>query len=401
MSLPPNDVITILGHEIDVSKFKKRHPGGEKVLRGFLGRDATQVFLAHHSKSALAKALAMGKKTTTTNPEFDAQSADLAKLVEKYEKQGLYILNPIWEVLKLLYITSFFACGVWCASIGYHWVSVFCFIMSWVQSSFAAHDFSHHAVTRFPGGFSISTRVNDDIARLLAAFQGYDIVWWKYRHNNHHIYTNHDSYDPDVKVSPVFNYRKAPVRILGYSLQSLYFLPALALLDLYWRFESIQHQYKRYNRNENRSEVVWSAILLFIHYVFMVWLVSHIGISKTLVLSYIRGFITASIVFSSHYAETRISKEEFEKMSRLEEICRTTRNIHGNMLFHMFSGYLTFQIEHHLFPMMPRYNLEKTTEDVKALCEKYKVNYLSGSIAECMMLNIKCLDVGEEMWKMS
>jgi fatty acid desaturase len=53
----------------------------------------------------------------------------------------------------------------------------------------------------------------------------------------------------------------------------------------------------------------------------------------------------------------------------------TTRNITGNVLVHWFCGGLSYQVEHHMFPMVPRHNLPKVKEEVQALCKKHNIPY--------------------------
>ncbi|MUM33025.1 fatty acid desaturase, partial [Mycolicibacterium sp. CBMA 361] len=48
--------------------------------------------------------------------------------------------------------------------------------------------------------------------------------------------------------------------------------------------------------------------------------------------------------------------------------------------FHIFSGNLSFQIEHHLFPDIPAHRYAEISPEVKALCEKYELPYNSGPI---------------------
>jgi fatty acid desaturase len=53
----------------------------------------------------------------------------------------------------------------------------------------------------------------------------------------------------------------------------------------------------------------------------------------------------------------------------------STRNIEANMFNDWFTGGLNRQIEHHLFPTMPRHNLNKISSHVRALCEKHGLVY--------------------------
>jgi linoleoyl-CoA desaturase len=56
-------------------------------------------------------------------------------------------------------------------------------------------------------------------------------------------------------------------------------------------------------------------------------------------------------------------------------------NIEGGPLFHVMSGNLSHQIEHHLFPDMPSNRYPEVAPRVRALCERFGIPYNSGSFA--------------------
>ena len=60
----------------------------------------------------------------------------------------------------------------------------------------------------------------------------------------------------------------------------------------------------------------------------------------------------------------------------------STRDISSGLFEDWFTGGLNYQIEHHLFPSLPRHNLGRVQKDVQALCEKHALLYESCSIAE-------------------
>ena len=53
----------------------------------------------------------------------------------------------------------------------------------------------------------------------------------------------------------------------------------------------------------------------------------------------------------------------------------TTRNITSDFVHDWFTGGLNMQIEHHLFPTMPRHNLRATRKYIRELCERHGVVY--------------------------
>merc|ERR1712216_339154 len=61
-----------------------------------------------------------------------------------------------------------------------------------------------------------------------------------------------------------------------------------------------------------------------------------------------------------------------------------TTNCTPTPFVNWWMAYLNFQIEHHLFPSMPQYNLPKIAHRVKALFEKHGVEYDQRPYLECM-----------------
>ena len=53
-------------------------------------------------------------------------------------------------------------------------------------------------------------------------------------------------------------------------------------------------------------------------------------------------------------------------------------NIEGGPLFHVASGNLGYQVEHHLFPDMPSTRYAEIAPQVKEICERYGLPYNSG-----------------------
>jgi NADPH-dependent stearoyl-CoA 9-desaturase len=55
-------------------------------------------------------------------------------------------------------------------------------------------------------------------------------------------------------------------------------------------------------------------------------------------------------------------------------------NISGSALFHVMSGNLSFQVEHHLYPDMPSSRYQQIAPRVKEICEEYGLPYNTGPL---------------------
>ena len=99
----------------------------------------------------------------------------------------------------------------------------------------------------------------------------------------------------------------------------------------------------------------------------------------------IRNLWTFSIIFCGHFptgAQT-FTKEETENETRGEWYIRQmlgSANIEGGNLFHIMSGNLSHQIEHHLFPDVPANRYPEMSEEVRAICERHGLPYNTGNL---------------------
>jgi fatty acid desaturase len=58
----------------------------------------------------------------------------------------------------------------------------------------------------------------------------------------------------------------------------------------------------------------------------------------------------------------------------------TSRNVHGGRFVDFLLGGLNYQIEHHLFPSMPRPSLRRAQPIVRDFCREHDVSYLDKSL---------------------
>ncbi|MGH7805972.1 MAG: fatty acid desaturase family protein, partial [Candidatus Binatia bacterium] len=57
-------------------------------------------------------------------------------------------------------------------------------------------------------------------------------------------------------------------------------------------------------------------------------------------------------------------------------------NIEGGRVFHVLSGHLSHQIEHHLFPDLPASRYPEVAPRVREICERYGQAYNTGSFGQ-------------------
>jgi fatty acid desaturase len=57
-------------------------------------------------------------------------------------------------------------------------------------------------------------------------------------------------------------------------------------------------------------------------------------------------------------------------------------NITGSKLFHILSGNLSHQIEHHLFPDLPAKRYPEIAPEIREICERYGLPYNTGRLSK-------------------
>ena len=90
-----------------------------------------------------------------------------------------------------------------------------------------------------------------------------------------------------------------------------------------------------------------------------------------------------AIIFCGHFPDQTytFSEDEVADENRGRFYVRQllgAANIEGGPLFHVISGNLGYQVEHHLYPDMPSTRYSEIAPQVKEICERYELPYNSG-----------------------
>ncbi|MBW3658850.1 MAG: fatty acid desaturase, partial [Actinobacteria bacterium] len=94
-----------------------------------------------------------------------------------------------------------------------------------------------------------------------------------------------------------------------------------------------------------------------------------------------------TIIFCGHFPDgtAMFAEEEVEKESRGGWYVRQmigAANVRGSRLFHVVSGNLGHQIEHHVFPDLPSRRYASLSSEVKDICDRYDLPYNVGNLRE-------------------
>eukprot|EP00310_Coccolithus_braarudii_P016686 CAMPEP_0183350568 /NCGR_PEP_ID=MMETSP0164_2-20130417/20537_1 /TAXON_ID=221442 /ORGANISM="Coccolithus pelagicus ssp braarudi, Strain PLY182g" /LENGTH=412 /DNA_ID=CAMNT_0025522531 /DNA_START=42 /DNA_END=1280 /DNA_ORIENTATION=+ len=384
--------VYLYGKSIDISKFIHKHPGGAKALHIFQNRDATEQFEMYHSPVAHKMMQAMSKDA----PDAPAESAvattdigrDFAALTKHMEDLGYFKADYADEAFKLFLTLMPGFIGARLLHSGMPVLGAFLMGFSFYLSGWTSHDYLHHSVIK--GSSKRMVHWNNAIGYLLGPlWQGYAVEWWRARHNTHHLVTNEDGNDPDIKTAPVLVYvRNTPsiARALNavQRWQQYYYVPVMAILDVYWRAESIAYLAVRPFHKHKAS---W--LLLAIHYATLAYLFQG-KMAYMALMMLVRGFLTGIVVFATHYGEDIIDGGD-HKMTLVKQTALTSRNITGGYMMNILTGFISLQTEHHLWPMMPTAHLSKAQVLTRSFFKKWDLEYRESNLVECVWYNIRAL----------
>lgn len=96
-----------------------------------------------------------------------------------------------------------------------------------------------------------------------------------------------------------------------------------------------------------------------------------------------RNLWTWAVIFCGHLTEqahiyTHLDDSETKGDWYVRQILGSS-NIDGSKLFHLLTGNLSHQIEHHIFPDMPANHYGRIAPQVKKICQKYDLSYNTGN----------------------
>jgi fatty acid desaturase len=244
------------------------------------------------------------------------------------------------------------------------------------QIGFLGHDIAHRQVSRRA---KVCTALGFVHANLLT---GLSYGWWMAKHNAHHAHPNDLETDPDVHAGVlVFDVSQAHAR-RGWRAsvtrhQAWLFFPMLLLEAGNLHVASI--------RALIRPGIHHRAVelaLIGVHFCAYAALVTLTmtwaqGIAFVAVHQGLRGLYLGLAFAPNHKGMPTMSKAESGDPFLRQVL--TARNVRGGPAVDWALGGLNYQIEHHLFPSMPRANLPRAHEIVSQYCARHGVPYVETS----------------------
>ncbi|AXB41366.1 fatty acid desaturase family protein [Amycolatopsis albispora] len=312
----------------------------------------------------------------TTSSVSPAQSSDFAELSRQVKHVGLLERRYGYYAVRITANLLLFAAGVLAfVLLGDSWwqlLTAAFFAVVLVQFAFVGHDAGHRQIFW-------SRRTNDVVGRAHGALTGISYRWWVGKHNRHHANPNHEDDDPDIDI-PALAFsqdqarRKRGVFRWVAKHQAVLFFPLLLTEAVMLRIASVQAVLRREVASA-RSE----AVLLGAHivgYLTAVFLVLS-PLKAVLFIAVHQGLMGVYLgcAFAPNHKGMPMPARG-EKLDFLRKQVTTSRNVAGGRWVDFLLGGLNHQIEHHLFPTMPRPNLRRARAIVRDFCDRHGIEYV-------------------------
>jgi fatty acid desaturase len=239
------------------------------------------------------------------------------------------------------------------------------------QLAYIGHDAGHRQIFA-------SRRANDAIGYVHGLLVGMSYGTWVGQHNRHHANPNHVDADPDIDI-PVLAFsveqaatRTGPARwIVAH--QAVAFLPLLLLEG--WSLHLTAA------RAVVRGEVARprvEALLLGAHVLGYLALVFTLltpvqAVVFALVHQGVWGLCMGLAFAPNHKGMPYVAPGA--RLDHLSKQVLTSRSVRGGRLVDYAFGGLNHQVEHHLYPAMPRPNLRRAQVLVEAFCAERALPY--------------------------
>jgi fatty acid desaturase len=264
------------------------------------------------------------------------------------------------------------------------------------RTAFIGHDAGHSQITG-----------NKTAGRLIGLIHGNLLLgmsysWWNDKHNRHHANPNHIDKDPDVAADIlVFTGEQAEHRTgLRRRLtrnQAWLFFPLTLLEGIALKV----HSFQDLRRQPLSERIVEGALLVGHAAAYATLLLTCLSPGRALAFAALHQALFGlhlGLAFAPNHKGMEMPDPNGERWGHLRRQVLTSRNIRGGPLTDWFLGGLNYQIEHHLFPSMPRPNLRLAQPLVRAQCQDVGIPYTETGLVDSYRQALRHLhDVGQPL----
>ena len=290
--------------------------------------------------------------------------------------QGLLDKTPTYYLLKILSTLLMLAVSITVlVLIDNLWIQLanaafLAFVFG--QIGFLGHDAGHRSIAG-------SLRGNEVVGLSVSFLIGLSRTWWITAHNQHHDTPNDLDQDPHVDI-PVLAYteeaalKKSKIMQFFVGYQAFYLIPLLTLEGLGLRMASFIFLWTQRRSKYFAIELPLMILHILIYFTLLIYFLPPLQVlSFFLVHQLLFGLYYGTVFAPNHKGMLIIDPNNPLDFLRTQVL--TTRNVKPGLIADFWYGGLNYQIEHHLFPLMPRKNFGKARNIVKSFCLERDIAY--------------------------
>jgi fatty acid desaturase len=318
-----------------------------------------------------------GQAITLARLTPDTPNSEYVALKQLIKKHGLLEKQPTYYTFRIALLLGLFLLGlVFFLAVHNSWLQLINAVyMAFVftQLGLLGHEAGHRQM------FQRSWK--HDLVGLIGGnlLIGMSYSWWMDKHNRHHSNPNQIDMDPDIEIPFLEFTGKEDVQNLSKFRQFLvkhqaYILfPALMTVSLGLQSNSIRFLIRNRPKYHALEWILLGAHLLLYFALVFTFLSIWQAILFVIIHQALTGFYLGSIFAPNHKGMPVLDKDN--KMGFLQRQVLTARNIYPGPVTDFWYGGLNYQIEHHLFPSMPRNKLKEARKIVKTFCQEHDIPY--------------------------
>ncbi|CAN5144042.1 acyl-CoA desaturase [soil metagenome] len=252
-------------------------------------------------------------------------------------------------------------------------LSAFALAFVTVQFGFIGHDALHGQISRDPTARRWLGLIHWNL------LTGLSCSWWQDKHDKHHRNTNVLGEDPDLYPLLSFSHsdsleKRGLARFIARH-QRLCFLPMMASVAAYFRLLSLDFLLR-----QRPSGYLLELSLLSLHYLgyfgLVFYFLAPLPAVGFIFLNYFSTGLYMGAVFSTNHLAMPLVTDS-SQASQPHSQLGSSRNIEAGRIGDFLFGGLNYQIEHHLFPSMPRSHLRAASKHLRLFCAQHSLPYQS------------------------
>ncbi|XP_060626612.2 acyl-CoA (8-3)-desaturase-like isoform X1 [Anolis sagrei] len=394
----------------DISHFHRLHPGGPRVISHYAGQDATDAFSAFHKDGDLVRkylhSLLIGElapdQPSCEPTKNEMLTNDFQELHATVKKMGL--LKSSYPFFIFMFLHAFvldIAAWLTIWYFGKSWVpflaAVGLFTIAQIQYGFLQHDLGHISVFEKPKWNRLAHFF------VMGVLKGGPASQWNHMHNQHHAKPNCFLKDPDLNMHPFLfslgkklsvELGKKKKKYMPYQHQHKYFsLLAPLTFAIYVQVIIFRYTIQRKKWLELAFILIFNvrACLMYVPLMGFKSLMGFYSLARLLESTW--------FLWVSQMNHIPMNIDYDQNLDWVSTQLTATCNVDQSWFNDWYTGHLNFQIEHHLFPTMPRHNYWKVAPLVKSLCAKHGVKYQCKSLFTAFADILRSLKASGECWQ--